>query len=236
MEQRVVQVVIDEDSRECPSQTVGEIGRDDFYRAGANERRGSGHLQTQHMVHYKPMFHRVTGLKDRHSDHQSKAFRERRDCNSFDSHDSDDDESVVLQHAMAACNNHYTKPYNSPTKVEEAVVVQIGDSGKGTPGNNTMIPNKRKTPSPAMGVEPAPVSVVPLCGESMDMDDEEKTNNEQDEQSYDSDDNSLPSLSRRLSLTPVSRRLALQFDSISIYDKKPSRSKRRKTSDTSLQC
>ena len=124
--------------------------------------------------------------------------------------------------------------------------METGDSGNGTPGKITNIQdmkhNKRKTPSPAMGVEPAPVS---LCGDGgtsmMDTEEEQIIERElvsTEEEGYESeDDNTLPMHSRRVSLSPISRRLALQFDSISILAPvKPSRSKRRKTFDTSLNC
>lgn len=139
--------------------------------------------------------------------------------------------------------HHHNKPdqYISPAKAA-AVVVATGDSGKGTLGSNATTGvhdkmkhnNKRRTPSPAMGVEPAPVSIAPLGCDRMDTEDHEAM---EEGTSYESDDNSQPSSSRRVSLSPLSRRLALQFDSISILTPvKPSRSKRRKTIDTSLQC
>ena len=113
--------------------------------------------------------------------------------------------------------------------------------------------NKRKTPSPVMGVEPAPVSAEPLFDndheqdESMDM--EEDFNNHADEAHYQPsptiqkshtlgchDDVTLPSPGRRVSLSPISRRLAFQFDSISFYSPVRPSTKRRKTFDTSAIC
>ena len=73
----------DEDSRECPSQEVGEVLRDDVYNMGIDERRGSMILQTHKVLHCKPFMNQMTGMHRR----KNKAFRERRDSNSFDSHD-----------------------------------------------------------------------------------------------------------------------------------------------------
>jgi len=117
--------------------------------------------------------------------------------------------------------------------------------------------NKRKTPSPVFGLEPAPVSVEPLYTEVMSIDEQDKDSGDayappsaKDEEQlceagfgngngYDGNKGEykcLPSPSRRISLSPVARRLALQFDSISFYAVEPSRPKRRKTCDTSVVC
>lgn len=96
--------------------------------------------------------------------------------------------------------------------------------------------NKRKTPSPVFGEEPAAVSVAHSNEEGMDTEETHHTLETCDstEAGYDSDNNMLPSPGRRVSLSPVSRRLAIQFDSISFFSPvKPSRAKRRKTLDTS---
>ena len=122
--------------------------------------------------------------------------------------------------------------------------------------------NKRKTPSPVVGIEPAPVSVEPLYDDevmsSVDEDDDngneivsdsdrffntlgyekkqlvQTLHHDEDEGGYESDGTLLPSPARRISLSPVSRRLALQFDSISIYSPvRLSGPKRRKICDTS---
>ena len=93
--------------------------------------------------------------------------------------------------------------------------------------------NKRKTPSPVVGREPAKIS---SNEESMDTEDTLRTEETWNttRAGYDSDDNTLPSPGRRVSLSPISRRLTIQFDSISFFSPvKPSRAKRRKTFDTS---
>ena len=117
--------------------------------------------------------------------------------------------------------------------------------------------NKRKTPSPVMGIEPAAVSAEPLWFEN-------NCNNEENDESMDTDDTfgndesgyhsspiavqptsyqhdmgedaTLPSPARRDSFTPISRRLAFQFDSISFYSPMRPSTKRRKTFDTSAVC
>ena len=85
----------DEDSRECPSQGASEIARDDIYNLGIDARGGGGcpaqqttkHvLYTMHNYSSRPFSQRVAGLR-RHQLPNDAAFLERRDCNSFDSHD-----------------------------------------------------------------------------------------------------------------------------------------------------
>ena len=85
----------DEDSRECPSQGASEIARDDIYSLGIDARGGGGcpaqqttkHvLYTMHNYSSRPFSQRVAGLR-RHQLPNDAAFLERRDCNSFDSHD-----------------------------------------------------------------------------------------------------------------------------------------------------
>ena len=159
---------------------------------------------------------------------------------------ADDDDSVVFRDPHVCISmpqlHHLNKPDRYLSPKASTVDFATGETGKGTPGSNPTTGdqdnirhnNKRPTPSPAMGVEPAPVSIVHRDSDRMNTEDqdamEEETNNE-------GDDHSLLSSSRRVSLSPLSRRLALQFDSISILaPAKPSRSKRRKTFDTSLQC
>ena len=103
--------------------------------------------------------------------------------------------------------------------------------------------NKRKTPSPVMGIEPAPVSAEPFFDnshdedESMDMEEDEAHYHssptiQQSHGCHESDDD----VTRRVSLSPISRRLALQFDSISFYSPVRPSTKRRKTFDTSAIC
>jgi len=107
--------------------------------------------------------------------------------------------------------------------------------------------NKRKTPSPVMGVEPAPVSIEPLCdhySDNHDDNDAMHVDQEASSRGYESAVKTattanhvmLPSPGRRVSLSPVSRRLALQFDSISFYSPIRPSTKRRKTLDTSAVC
>jgi len=80
----------DEDSRECPSQHYSEIEREDIFDLGIDERnhhRGncdSAQNTTKHLL-YNIYSRRVAGM--RRQCYQGKAFRERRDCSSFDSHD-----------------------------------------------------------------------------------------------------------------------------------------------------
>ena len=88
---RLFVVMDDEDSRECPSQGANELARDDLFFHGLDERRGHGlgrppqaPTRSPRLLQHRPLFQqRVMGLRH-HSFHN---FRERRDSNSFDTHD-----------------------------------------------------------------------------------------------------------------------------------------------------
>lgn len=236
-------VMDEEDSRECPSQGANELAREDFFLRGFDEIRGQGlglPLQptSPGSLQYRPVHHHRVSLRR----HSTDDFRERRDSNSFDSCDSDsDDDSIAdsIAHrdllpfrpqGKMHFQNASTISFHNTFKPRAPVAIVDVDNNK----------NKRKTPSPVVGEEPAPVSVAPMTDNSMDTEDGTLHTQETcdiTDAGYDSADNNMPSPGRRVSLSPVSRRLAIQFDSISFLSPvKPSQAKRRKTFDTSASC
>lgn len=279
--------IIEEDSRECPTQEASEIERGNNYHLGFDERRRMGQhqgilLQTNHPMggfhhHRQPPTNRQL------------AFRERRDSNSFDckffyilpslpwtalyyefaliissnavfnyecTADSDSEDEFVIHRKLL--RRRHVRKYQLQKERERkqqqlstvAAAVEVASRNNLAISNNNNSKNKRKSPSPVVGEEPPQATHEDTMEEAVSMDEEdyEGTPETDTETSFDDsttfdpspeiedeyDTMMLPSLARRMSLCPVSRRLACQFDSISFFSPvKPSKSKRRKVLDTS---
>lgn len=115
--------------------------------------------------------------------------------------------------------------------------------------SNSNNSNKRKCPSPIAGADPPITTTEATVKESMSIDEDEQTELETDSdtsfddsvsfdpspETYAEYNAKLPTTARRISLSPVSRSLAFQFDSISFFSPvRLSQPKRRKVRDTSL--
>jgi hypothetical protein len=240
-------VVIEEDSRECPSQGASEMERGDMCDLGGDE-RSTLQGMAQHNMH-RPFSQRVSGLcRHQHT------FRERRDSSSFDSFDckfthllvrlqsrlqfaplnccitADSDEEFVIHRKLLRRRHVRKHQLQKEREQQRTMVAAAVEAAQRTnfiaPSNNKK--NKRKTPSPVLGEEP-PSSAIITIDESSDT---ESVETEDDEESH-----NMPSPTRRVSLSPVSRRLAYQFETISFFSPvKPSQPKKRKTFDTSAAC